>query len=119
MDKDKFYMREAFKLALKSYSDNEVPEDDKQTFKSAFPKAEVSVTSILDMNKKFDELFDDSNSNAKNEEPTNTSNPNTDNDKKTTSPKPTGDDMSYLYYFGGSFILFSTLLFLLRKKESN
>ena len=95
-------------------------EDDKQTFKSAFPKAEVSVVNIHDMNAKLVELFDDSSSNAKNEEPTNTSNPNTGtNDKKTTSPKPTGDDMSYLYYFGGSFILFSTLLFLSRKKKSN
>ena len=109
-------------------------EDDKQTFKSAFPKAEVSVMSIYDMNAKLVELFnvDSTNSSDKKQESTNSSSSNitsgssstqsTTSDNKTAptkSTKSTGDNVSYLYYFGGSFILFSTLLFLSRKKKSN
>lgn len=108
-------------------------EEDKQTFKDAFPKAEISVMSVSDMNKKLQELFTventttpNSTTNSNNSEnqssssksssaPSSSSSSDT---AKTNSNKTTGDDMMSVYLLGGSFTLFGAMSLLFRKNKS-
>ena len=90
-------------------------EEDKQTFKDAFQNAEISVMSNEDMDKKFVELFkveDTSKSDNKT-----TSDSSEKKSTSTSSSKQTGDEMTNIYFLSGSFVLFSAIFFLFRKKS--
>jgi LPXTG-motif cell wall-anchored protein len=107
-------------------------EKDKQTFKDAFPKAEISVIKAEDIMNKVTELLfgeddtskttNNNDSNSKQSDTSITVEKSSNSDSKTTSStKQTGEDLSHIYVLGGCFITFSTisLLFLLKKRKSN
>jgi len=89
-------------------------EKDKQTFKVAFPKAEISLIKKEELYYKVMELFytDDTTTSDK-EQPATPEN--------TPSDKKTGEEVFYIYLFEGCFLICSTisLAFLLNKRKFN
>ena len=100
-------------------------EKDRQTFEKAFTnkKEKIFVRNREKMIEEFVKLFtiedtskNDTKTTSDSSEKTSSNNSNS-NTNKTNSNKTTGDDLNSIYFLGGTFILFSAISLLFRKKS--